>query len=497
MKLRHAECVAAIGKLDTASSMVEQVYKDEPKAVNGYAAIAWRLRKNANILKSPWALAKRDIDKKRISTGFMLNVAELAIVEGFEKEAGKRVRQAYELNPRLKNGHARCAWTAFWPKKDYAKTIEWFWKDLTTEDTESTEGTAGAVGQQDIESVNQIKNQKSKIKNSPSRLSPNWRLNLALALSANGDIDAAIRHVEGAYAEDSTLKDGYARCARAAFGSKPEDRLNALRYFEKDHAAGRLSPGHMLNLAMLRAQNGEFDNAIPLVEDAYRMNPELKDGYARCAWQYFRERKEYGDLIQWMTRDELSGRLTARWSLNLALAYAMSGNLEEAELIVRLTYETDGDVKDGYARCAWHCFWARKDYVPLIERMERDLSLERLSVNWRHNLMQVYAANGNLIKARKQLKAVCAEKPDILDRYAKLAWHYYWPRKNMGKTISLMSEDDKDGLLSPRMRICLAQAHTTRGEEDQAIAHIERAYRECKRVTDGYSSLNPYGRIFS
>ncbi len=65
----------------------------------------------------------------------------------------------------------------------------------------------------------------------------------------------------------------------------------------------RLSPAMRLNLAQAYAAKGDLETAEKHVAAAYAEKPDLKDGYARCAWQYYWPLKQYDKVIEWMERD--------------------------------------------------------------------------------------------------------------------------------------------------------------------------------------------------
>ena len=249
-QLRHAECVAALGDLNTAFAMVERVYAACSEAVNGYAAIAWRLRHNRDLLPSPWTYAKRDITVRRLSTGYMLNVAELAMMENMVCDAEQLVDQAYKLNPSLTDGYARCAWQHYRPNKEYNNLIEWMGKDYDS-----------------------------------GKLSPAWIIKFARTHAAAGNIEVALKLVERAYASDPLLQDGYTQVAHAY--CLPRKRyLQMMNLCMADQQQGRLTDKGKFSLAESYMLLGKFDEALPQL---CSLETIPKYGWARAIqlWAYF------------------------------------------------------------------------------------------------------------------------------------------------------------------------------------------------------------------
>jgi hypothetical protein len=298
MQLRHAECVAVLGDMSKAFEMINKIYTIYPESVNGYAAIAWHLRKNTGRLKSPWALAKRDLDSKRISPGFLLNVAELAMIEEFPDESCNLIEKAYDSDPKLTDGYARCGWAYYWSKWQHKKIIDWIERDR-----------------------------------SKNRLSPEWHLKKAQAHAALGEFDSAVLQVKNVYADYPELTDGYARCAWYHFWPKRKYG-KIIEWMHKDENNNRLTPFWRLKLAESYAANGEFDLSVQQVDLSYKHDYTLTDGYARCAWSYFWPKWPCGDyspMLYWMEKDLNAHKMSPRWMLNLSQAYAALGDYAKAK----------------------------------------------------------------------------------------------------------------------------------------------------------------------
>jgi hypothetical protein len=449
-RLRHAECIAVTGDMEGAYQKIEEIYAVEPEAVNGYAAIAWHLRNKRNRLQSPWALAKRDLDTDRLSPGYMLNVAELAMDEELPDEAANLINKAYELNLLITDGHARCGWSYYWPKGQYQKVTAWIEKD--------------AAG----------------------RLSPEWRMRLAQAYAAAGNFDKAVSKVENEYADDPTLTDWYSRLGNYLL-SKNTLLEKALWLFEQDAKASRQTWYQQLRHAECMAVIGDMDGAYQKIEAVYSHEPEAVNGYAAIAWRLRNKRNRLQSPWTLAKHDLDTDRLSPGYMLNVA-ELAMAEELpDEAAKLIKKAYELNLLLTDGHARCGWSCFWPKGQRRKVVEWMEKDADSARLSPKWRLRLAQGHAAAGDFDKAISKVKTEYADNPMLSDGYARCAWQYYWPKQQFKDLIDGMEIDKKLGRLSATWRLKLAEAYAASGNFETALKEVERGYADNSLLTDGYA----------
>lgn len=271
-KLRHAECLAASGRPDEAIAMVESVYRAYPEAVNGYAAIGWHFGNRNTSVPTPFEYASRDINANRLSPGYMLNVAVLAAQENRCEEARTLIQQAYDADPSLTDGHARCGWRRYQSDRDME----------------------ALMGQLEADHL-------------LNRLSPPWLLRLAQYLTQWGRINEMQallpaltpamwttaaelqRHVSllikvGNYVEvaersralyrlDSAARDGLAAAARIAC---PCGHISfALKLFHEEHELGRLTAAAAIEWASLLMWTGQRDLANKVGREACTSDPSL------------------------------------------------------------------------------------------------------------------------------------------------------------------------------------------------------------------------------
>lgn len=195
---------------------------------------------------------------------------------GETKRAEALVADAYAEDGGLTDGFARLSWETFWPRNEYAKVIEGIEKDLYARPDRPRDADGG-------------------------RLSAPWRPHLAQAYAASGDIAAAKRRIEAAYAADTELKDGHAQIGWGLFWPqwKHED---ALAWFMLDAKAGRLSDAMTRFFATVLAANGRVAEARQLAA-AEELDVDVAQGCLRAgrfaeALDLFKAARERGGLAK-------------------------------------------------------------------------------------------------------------------------------------------------------------------------------------------------------
>lgn len=115
------------------------------------------------------------------------------------------------------------------------------------------------------------------------RLSDVSKIGLAKAYAFNDRWDEATSVLENAYAGDPGLQDGYTSIGWSLF--RPQWRFHEARqWMEKDQSRGRASENGALQYAQCLAATNQFDNAMAIVDDLYRQNPRINNGYARVGY---------------------------------------------------------------------------------------------------------------------------------------------------------------------------------------------------------------------
>ena len=449
--LNLAQVFAAMGEIDRCWPMVEKAYQTQSDLANGYARCAWQWFWPRKEFAQVISWMEKDRAYGRLTGVWLLN---LALAFAANKECYRSwtiIETAYQSDPSLKDGYSRCAWLSFWSKGEYSSLIPWLEKDLASD-----------------------------------RISGEWLLNLAWAYSASGEIERSWPLIEQAYGKYAQLKDGYARSAWFYYWPRREYG-SLIAWLEKERGAERLSPLWLLNLAQVYAAKDEVSKSWPLVVQAYEADSGLTDGYARCAWYYFWDRKDYETLMIWMEKDRSGGRLSPKWSLRLAQVYAALGKSEKSWPMIEKAYSQDKTLVDGYVKSAWYYYWPKKEYKSQIRWMERDLIGDRISAVWLLNLAQVYAAHNDIEKAWPLVERAYREDANLRNGYARCAWYCHWPQQEYDQLIHWMNKDLDRGKLSGLWRYNLALVYAVCGEMAKCRPLIDKAIHEDPQLTNSYS----------
>ncbi len=490
MLLNRAKAVAKVEGIEAGFCQVEEICIENPDFKNPRSQLAWMLFLEKRIThEEVIPYFEKDRQEGRLMGEYLLTYAESLAVVGREADAEELVLEAYREAPELKDARARIAWKLFWPKKEYDKVIEWMERDLRYSIQNMDDSLCASAPLRDT-----INNQKSKIENQQSSLSPAMLLSLAQAYAAKGHMAGAEQCVATAYAENPKLKDGYARIGWIAFASKPDERIKALPYLEKDYAAERLSPAHMLNLAQLYAQKGDLDAVGKFVEKAYASDTKLKNGYARIGLQAFAENKDYASIRIWVKRDADADRLTPNWLLNQAKAIARTDGMESAIPFVEDAYEADPGLKNGFAQVAWSRFIPEDmAYEKVLRYFEKDIERGALNGEWQLNYAQALAVMDREDEAEKNVAAAYARDPNLKNGYARcgFARHFqfhYQPEK----ALSWFGRDIESGRLLSMFRTHYASVLAATGALGNAQAIVEQAYADDPMVNSGHSLVGWY-----
>ena len=349
-----AKMQAALGdtpflvELPALEALVRQRYSEDPKAFDGYSRLAYYLLSKDEDLQTALRLFDLDAIGKRQTWFQQLRHAECTAATGNLDRALAMVKKVYAAYPEAVNGHASIAWHLRHKAELLPSPYSCAKRDLTD-----------------------------------NRIGAGFMLNVAELAMAEDLVNDATQLIEQAYVANPSLTDGYARCAWLHYWPNKE-YAKLIGWMEKDHAAGKLSPSHLLNLALAYAASGAIEKAWPLVEQAYSANPFLTDGYARCAWLHYWPNKEHAKLIGWMEKDLAAGKLSPPHLLNLALAYAASGAIEKATPLVEDAYARDITLTDGFTKLAVAIYTPSHAFDAVFRLHARDIALNRLTDQGRH-----------------------------------------------------------------------------------------------------------------
>ena len=411
-----ADHLARSGRFEEAEQHVETGYIEDSSLRNGYARIGSILRAKSEFTKA-FQYYERDWKDDHLSPVHRVVYAELLTRFGKLIEALNEINVAYAEYLTLTDGYGRCSWQYYWKRKQYENIIE-----------------------------------LCEFDQKKGRLSPAWEIILAQAYAANGNIDKSIETVNDAYDAEPTLIDGYARCAWQYYWPRSEFE-KVIEFCELDNQKGRLSPKWMLNLAQAYTAIDEIEKAINLIEQAYKADSTLTDGYARCAWQFYWHRRSYQKLIVMIEKDKNMKRLSPNWLIFIGQAYSMTGDIDTAKKLVAEAYDIQPSLTDGYARCAWYYYYhflKGNSLYSMIELMEKDLQSGKLSSFWTLNLARGYADKGSTEKAEPLIEKAYCDDRDLKDGYAKLAFSRYG--RNFFSNIQWIERDLKLNRLSENFK---------------------------------------------
>ena len=173
----------------------------------------------------------------------------LGLIYGYRGEfdrAAEIIEDAYGKGKKLKDGFARLGWIKT-ETKDWQGALELSKRDLDE-----------------------------------NRLSPVWRINLALLYGRQGEFERSLRLIEQAYLDSDEVRGGFSRLGNIKV--EQQDWSGALAIMNRDLEEDRISPGWQVNLAQMYGRKGDFEYAVELIEQAYEQNPGIKDGFARLGW---------------------------------------------------------------------------------------------------------------------------------------------------------------------------------------------------------------------
>ena len=403
----------------------------------------------------------------RLSPAWRLNYAQALAVTGDIDHAEKQVAMAYAENPALKDGYSRIGWALYWPKKDYAKVIEWFDKDLF---------------------ISGNHEQTSDTYSYNNRSSPAWRLNYAQALAVTGDIDHAEKQVAMAYAENPALKDGYCRVAWSYFLDKKDYSSIEMR-IKRDEDANRLSPIWRLNQAKVVAKTENMKAAIPIIEKAYSENSNLENAFGEVAWlKYIPEDWAYDRVVRYFEKDLQRDKLKGEWLLNYAQSLILIERKDEAKKYVFKAYSEAPDLANGFARCALAKYF-NLTYKPELALLwfEMDISLDRLSGMYRIYYATLLAATGDMAKAISVIERAYNEDQSLNEGYAFIGWHYSLIKKQSPReALDWFKKDISLHKLQLNMKRVLAGLYAYMGERAKAEKIIKQCYKTNKKINSGY-----------
>jgi len=258
------------------SRIIKEEYVKNANAQDGYARVGWFLLSRGEVERAlKWF--DRDGVPKHMSWWLQIRKAEALFQLGRQKEAEALVRITYAGHPAARNGFASIAW-----RMRLALTPEILLELVRRDEVES-------------------------------RLTSGFTGNYAFLLALSGNWGEAIRKVENGYANSIDLKNGFSNLAWIK--AKDRDWTAARDLAGKDFIKGRISPSWQLFYAQMIYRCSDLESAIKLVEDAYRLDKGLLDGFAHIAWIAY-EKDDFVESLKLFRRDHKERRLSEEWLAN-------------------------------------------------------------------------------------------------------------------------------------------------------------------------------------
>lgn len=302
--------VASYSDSDKLSEIYEEL--EYPGFDITYNYITMLLKKG---LKEKAASLLKEIDIEKLLPSQQRDYIEMLFLFDIEK-AGKLIENLYSRNNDIKDVFAKSAWSVFWPQKQYDKIIEFCQRD-----------------------------------EKHNRLSPAWRLFLAQAYAAKGDIDTAEKHVKTAYGSNSNIKDGYAGLAWYKHFFPKKNYTAVAKWLEKDFLLDRLSIERKIDLALAYAYNDQFDDAEKLIENIYRISPNIQDAYSQIGWDVFWKQLKQQEALEWFELEKRAGRFSIQSLYRYITVLGANGLLDKAAEII----DTHHELKNAYSYVASGC----------------------------------------------------------------------------------------------------------------------------------------------
>ncbi len=446
--LFRSRCLAQRGRWDEAELHVKKAYDADVNLRDGLAHIGNILLSFVRYEKALYYY-KADKSLNRLTPAGQLILGKLLASKQQEKEANEQILSAYGKDNSLRDGFSMIGAVCRNTQR-YDDALTYYERDKAL-----------------------------------NRLSPAQLHIFADQQARIGMLDEAQRSVETGYADEPSLRNGYARIGNIL--RVKGDYRKALDYYERDWRRNRLSPAHQLIYAEILSRTGHFNESIRIVKTAYAEDPSITDGYSRCAWYHFFQKKKYSKIILFCELDRIRGRLSPNWAINYAQVIAKKGDLKKARELVQDAYKMDPGLTSGYARCVWQHYWPKKEYRQIIEQIESEKKDGRLSPEWELNLSQAYAAIGEYETAMRGVDEAYKKKNTLNDGRARCAWQYFWPRREYDHVIEQLEKEKTDGRLSPEWELNLSQAYAAIGEYETAMRGVDEAYKKKNTLNDGHA----------
>lgn len=354
------------------SQLIEAAYLQDSSLQDGFARLGggYRQIRDWNRAKT---VMQRDFYSQRMSSDWQLRYAEVLMESGDKQQCVDIIVKNYSEDKLLKDGYARLG-GIFMRRGEWSRALSWFKRDHEL-----------------------------------GRLSPTWMLHYAVALAHTSALQEAVTQVAMAYDLDEELVDGYSRLGWAV--KKSGNWQTALNLIMRDYESRRISPLQMINLAVASAHCGNEHN-IPLIQEAYSLSADIKDGYARVGWALYGENHDFLSFISLAEKDFHTNRLSAVWQVQLARAYRRMCDLDRSISLIEQLLDRD----PGYVPALQElvsCLMVRQDWKSAQQALLRMWKTSKDTSNYAHIMIAVRSVGDHKTMAQTALDMAKRCTPDF------------------------------------------------------------------------------------
>lgn len=252
----------------------------------------------------------------------------------------------------------------------------------------------------------------------------------------------------------------------------------AVRFAEKALATKPMEPDVVLLLAEARSQIGEEDAAEKLVRELIAARPDHQPAYAWLYGRYMAARRS-GEALRLLQAAVTANPKSTRARLELAGHYRVTGDLHAQESEITHILGRPADFQDGRPGVATYYVATGRspEARPLLEACAQEPGAFQLSCN--KSLLRWLADNGDREKALAESKQFLLNHPGDRDiGLLSALLSSASPDPDQRRTgVSELEKLATSYPLDLEIRLALAQAHATAGNEKAALADLKEAER--------------------
>lgn len=432
----------AEGDFDQAALLIKEAYQKDPDCMDGFARLGW-----IKAEKNDWngAIELMDYDRKagRLTAHWKTNLAEIHARSGDFNTAETLIAQAYIENEDIRDAYARMGWIKA-ENRDYAGALELMQKDdrsnrLTPHWRINLAETYGRSSDYDAAEnmIEQAYHKNPDLKDGyarlgwimadhehlrhavammekdygENRLSSAWKVNYAILLGRQGEINRAENLINEAYADNPELKDGYARLGWVVAENRDWD--NAQRMFKMELDLNRMTPIWKINYASIKVHQHCWSEALSIISDTYSEDAAICDGYSLIGWEGYLLGKGDDYFLELVAKDAALGRLSSPISIIRGLYLIVTGAMDQKWDEFESSYLRNNDARNWMASIGWLC--VRLGNVEKGCRyMAVDVTLRRLDRVWIPSYAVALSLNGRSDLALQSLKTAAIDDTDQL-----------------------------------------------------------------------------------